>query len=300
MDRELEFTYDNDLIFLTDRYYSSGVNIAYSKLIKANTAFYNRFSSSKIDSSKLITRIHYGHRIFTSRDIKESDVELFDRPYAGWHYLKFDLMNFPNQEEVNRYSIDIGLVGEQSGIGNFHEWWHRQFGITSPRGWRYEIENEVLLNVNYNRIKNWKLTKKIKLITNSGVSVGNRENKIEQEAILRLGKFNELMNTSLINSRVDNIIPELGYYPKDGGEEGFLFLSITGSYFLTNMFVEGSLFNQSSPHTAELENLLITQKWGFLYSNYYTTFSFTFYRIGKELVGGRVHRYLSLNLSFRF
>lgn len=300
MDREVEITFDNDFIFFTDRYYSSGVNLAYAKLIKPSSGFFERFSSKRLDSSKLITRVHYGHRIYTSKDIKESDVELFDRPYAGWHYLKFDLMNFPNDEEANKYSIDVGLVGERSGIGNFHQWWHYQVGITPPRGWQYEIENELLVNITYNRIKNWKLAKKIKLITNSGLSVGNRENKAAQEITLRLGKFNELMNTSFINSRVDDIIPELGYYPKDGGEEGFLFFSITGSYVLSNIFLEGSLFSENSPQTAELDDFLITRKWGFMYSNYYTTFSFSVYRIGKEFIGGRVHRYLNLNLAFRF
>lgn len=300
MDRELELTYDNDLILFTDRYYTSGVNVAYSRLINRESRFYKSFSSKKSDSSKLIYRIHYGHRIYTSKEIKEKDVQQFDRPYAGWHYLKFDMMNFPKPEVANTYSMDVGMVGEMSGIGNFHVWWHRGVGITTPRGWEYEVANEVLINFRYNRIKNWHLGRRIKFITNSAISAGNRENKLEQELVVRIGKFNELMNTSYVNSRVADFIPELGYYPKDGGEEGFLFLGISGSFVLSNIFIEGSLFNNNSPQTAEIENFLIVRKWGFVYSNYYTTFSFTAYRLGTELVGGKVHRYLNLNLAFRF
>ncbi len=201
---------------------------------------------------------------------------------------------------ANSYSVDLGLVGERSGIGNFHEWWHRGVGITTPRGWKYEIATEQLVNFSYNRIKDWRLLKKVHLVTTSGISVGNRENKLEQEVLMRIGKFNDLMNTSLINSRVDDIIPELGYYPKDGGEEGFFFYGISGSHVLSNVLIEGSLFNDRSPQTAELEEFVITRRWGFVYSNYYTTLSFTVHRISQEFIGGRVHRYLNLNLAFRF
>ncbi|MGD1961716.1 MAG: lipid A-modifier LpxR family protein [Fulvivirga sp.] len=300
MDRELEFTYDNDLIFFTDRYYTSGTNIAYSRLIKPSSNFYRRFSSKRMDSSKLITRYHYGHRIYTPKEIKERDVEEFDRPYAGWHYGRFELLNFPSEDMANKYSIDIGLVGEKSGIGNLHEWWHKALGLTPPRGWQYEIASEPLVNFSYNRIKNWRIIKKVKLITNTGASVGNRKNKFEQEFLLRIGKFNELMNSSVVNSRVDDFIPELGYYPKDGGEEGFFFYSISGSWVLSNILIEGSVFNNESPQTEEADDFVITRKWGFVYSNYYTTFSFTVYRIGEEVIGGRVHRYLNLNLAVRF
>ena len=134
------------------------------------------------------------------------------------------------------------MIGEKSGVGNFHEWWHKGRGIVIPRGWEYEIANEPLINFGYQRIKDWKIIKSLHLVTNSSVSLGNRENKLEQEVLLRIGKFNELMNTSFMNSRVDDIIPQLGYYPKDGGEEGFFFYGISGGYVLSNIFIEGSLF----------------------------------------------------------
>ncbi len=299
MDRELEFTYDNDLLFSTDRYYSSGVNIAYSRAIRSSSNFFRRFSSKRMDSTKLITRYHYGHRIYTPNEIKEPDVDDFDRPYAGWHYLKFEMLNFPSNNVINRFTVDLGIVGRRSGIGNFHQWWHKAVKIVEPRGWDYEIASEPVLNLGYNRMRNWQLAEKIKVITNSGVLVGNGQNRLNQEVLVRVGKFNDLTNSSVFKSRVSHHLPEVGIYPKDG-EEGFFFYSITGTYALSDIFIEGSLFNNESPHVEEMNNFIITRKWGFVYSNYYTTFSFTVYRIGQEVVGGRFHRYVSMNLALRF
>ena len=131
------------------------------------------------------------------------------------------------------------------------------------------------------------------------MKLGNGQNKLNQEVTLRMGKFNPLNNTSMINSRVSNLVPQLGAYPKNG-EEAFVFYSINANYVLSNILIQGSLFNNESPHTEDIHNLVFVQRWGFLYSNYYVTFFFTFYRVGKEVVGGRSHRYLNLNLAFRF
>nr|WP_185154236.1 lipid A deacylase LpxR family protein [Fulvivirga sp. M361] len=299
MDREVEIIYDNDLYYGSDRYYTSGSNAAYSRLIKSRSKFYRQFRSKRSDSLKVITRYHYGHQIYTPDGIRSIDFEQFDRPYAGWHYLRFQTLNFPGENTANKYGIELGLVGSMSGVGNFQQWWHEAFGILQPRGWEYEIRNEVVMNLSYNRIKNWKLAKKIKIMTNSAIQLGNGKNKVGQEVLLRLGKFNDIMNSAIINSRVSDLIPKIGVYPGDG-EEGFAFFSINADYVLSDILIEGSLFNDDSPHTEEINHLVFTQKIGFVYSNYYTTFSFTAYRIGEEVVGGRIHRYLSLSLAFRF
>ncbi len=299
MDRELQLSYDNDVYFLTDRYYSSGANIAYSRFIQPDSKFYRRFRSKRSDALKVITRFHYGHRIYTPNEIKERDVDNFDRPYAGWHYLKFQMLNFPARNTANRYTVEFGLVGNRSGIGNFQEWWHNSFNIEQPRGWQFQISSEPVINLGYDRIKNWRLAKKIKLMTSSGVQLGNGQNKVDQEVMLRVGKFNDLINSSIINSRVSGQMPKRGVYPKDG-EEGFVFCGINASYVLSDIFIEGSLFNNESPHTEDIHNLVFIRRWGFMYSNYYVTFFFTFYRVGREVVGGRSHRFLNLNLAFRF
>lgn len=299
MDRELLLSYDNDLFFLTDQYYTSGANITYSRIIKLNSKFYTRFGSKKSDSSKLITRFNYGHQVITPTNIQNSEVEEFDRPYAGWHYLNFDILNFPKRNVMNRYSIEAGLVGEKSGIGNFQEWWHKTFNILGPRGWDYEIANEPILNLSYNRVKNWKVVNGFDIVTDTGVKVGNGQNKLAQNVTLRAGRINDISNSGYANSRMSNKIPDVNLVDNHK-EEFIVFYGYSAEYVLSNIFIEGSLFNENSPHTEELESFVLVNKAGIIYTNYYTSFSIVYYQISREVVGSDVHRYLSVSLGFRF
>jgi len=300
MDRELLFSYDNDLLFLTDQYYSSGANITYSRIINAKSDFYSKFSSKKSDSSKLITRYNYGHQVITPSNIENPDVEDFDRPYAGWHYLNFHLLNFPKRNVMNKYSIELGLVGEQSGIGNFQEWWHETFNILGPRGWDYEIANEPVLNFGYNRLKNWRVSKGFDVITDSGLKIGNGQNKITQNVTLRAGQINDINNSGFANSRMSGSKPGLKSLNSKNKEEFIVFYGYSAEYILSNIFIEGSLFNENSPHTEELESFVFVNKVGIIYTNYYTSFSIVYHRISREAVGTNAHRYISASLGFRF
>jgi len=299
MDRELSFSYDNDLYFGTDQYYTSGANIVYGRLLHQGSKWYDRFKSKRSDSLKVIARLQYGHKIFTPSKIKNRFATQFDRPYAGWHYIKFHVQNFHGVNSSNLYRVELGLVGKQSGIGNFHVWWHEQFGFPTPKGWKYQISNEVILNLAYNRQMMWSPVRRIGFYSNTGVKVGNGMNMASQELVARYGKANRLINSAFANSRLDKIIPKIGNKDPEE-EEGFLFYGFEGRYMLSNIFIEGSLINQETLHTEDLETFVLVRKWGFMYSNYYTTFYFTVYKLSKEVVGAKKHRYVSLNLIFRF
>ena len=299
IDRELLLSYDNDLFFLTDQYYSSGANITYSRIIKETSDFYQKFRSKKSDSSKLITRYNYGHQVITSSNIQNRDVEDFDRPYAGWHYLDFSLLNFPRQNVMNSYVVEIGLVGEKSGIGNFHEWWHGTFNILAPRGWDYEIANEPVINLRYNRVKNWRIGNGFDVVTDTGLKIGNGQNRIAQDITLRAGQINDVSNSGFTNSRMSTKLPDVDANIREK-EEFIFFYGYSAEYVFSNIFIEGSLFNDESPHVEELEPLVFRNKIGIIYSNYYTSFSIIYHQISKEAVGSATHRYISVSLGFRF
>lgn len=299
MDRELLFRYDNDLIFMTDRYYTSGMNITYSRLIKQESDFYKFFGSKKSDSSKLITHYDYGHKMFTPRKISKRKVEEFDRPYAGWHYVRLRVQNFPHPNNGNVFQIEAGVVGEASGIGQFQEWWHGKLGITQPKGWEYEIENELVFNLAYNKLRSWKLVNGVDIVTDSGVKFGNGQNRLSQGMTLRLGDFNALNNSGFGESRISFKRPKYSVN-NDERDEVFFFYGVAAHQVISNIFIQGSLISDDSPHTEHLEEFVIARQWGIMFTNYYTTFYFTVHRISPEVVGGNVHRFLSLNLSFRF
>lgn len=301
MDRELHLSYDNDLFFATDQYYTSGVNITHARIIDEGTKLYSRFKSKRNDTLKVIGRIQYGHKIFTPSKIKKRNVNDFDRPYAGWHYLKFHVQNHPGVNSMNRYTLTLGVVGDRSGIGNFQEWWHDKFGFPQPRGWKYQIRNEFILNFDYNRMMYWSPIKNVGFLSDTGIKLGNGITGATQHLQVRYGRSGRLFNSGAGRSRISKHIPVVGNNDPEE-EEGYFFYGFEGQYVLSNIFIEGTLIgeNRESPHVEELETFVIVRKYGFTYTNYYTTFSFTVYKMTPENEGAKTHRYVSLNLAFRF
>lgn len=299
MDRELVFRYDNDLIFMTDQYYTSGANFTYGKAVNRQGNLYKLFRSKRSDSLKVITHFDYGHQMFTPKEIRKRKVETFDRPYAGWHYVRVRIQNFPSENTLNKFQLELGLVGEASGIGNFHEWWHNALGIVRPKGWDYEIDNEFIINLSYHKIRNWRIIKGVNIITDSGVKFGNGENRISQNVTLQLGKVNRLINSGYTQSRASSDVPLLTSRDSEQ-EEGYFFYGIKAQQVFSNILIQGSLLGEDSPHIEQTEEFVISRYWGFMYTHYYTSFSFTVVRISPEVVGGNVHRYLSMSLAFRF
>ncbi|MTI39285.1 lipid A deacylase LpxR family protein [Fulvivirga lutimaris] len=299
IDQEFSIRYENDIVFFTDQYYTSGADINYALLLKRKSSFYKIFRSRTSDSSKVIIRFNYGHKIFTPSKIKEPDVAKRDRPYAGWQGLTIAFTNFPGESVANRYTLELGVVGEKSGMGNFQQWYHRQNGITTPLGWEYEIENELVLNLGYNRKQNL-VTRRIWDFNGEiDVQLGNGVSLVGLRMMARLGIFNPINNTAYSDSRLSSSIPVVGN--NDRAEiESFLFFGIKGDYVLNNIFIEGSIFNNDSPHVEELEHGLITQQYGYMYSNYYTTAAITIYRLSPEIVGAKKQHYVRLALYLRF
>ena len=299
IDQEFSIRYENDIVFFTDQYYTSGADINYALLLKNGSAFNKAFSNKSLDSTKVIVRFNYGHKIFTPSKIKEPDVAKRDRPYAGWQALSATVTNFPKKGAANKYTVELGMVGENSGMGNFQQWYHRKNGITTPLGWEYEIANEVVLNLGYNRKQNLVTKRMFDINAEFDGQLGNGVSFVGIGALARLGRFNSLNNTAYSDSRLSSKIPVVG---NDDQEEveSFLFFGLRGDYVLNNIFIEGSIFNNDSRHVKELEHGLIVQQYGYMYSNYYTTAAITIYRLSPEIVGAKKQHYVRLALYLRF
>lgn len=294
-DRELSFSYDNDVLFMTDQYYTSGGSMSYGRLVNKNSSFYNFFSSKRSDTLKVISRYEYGNKMFTPEDIRYKTTKYFDRPYAGWQYLRFSVMNFPAMHTANRFAVEVGVVGKMTGLGRFQEWWHEKLSIAVPKGWKYEISNEVVLNLSYYKMRSWRLVRGMDIVTEAGAKLGTGQNKLSQNITLRIGRLNPLINSATATSRLSE-----DSYREGETEEAIFFFGVKGEQVMSNVFIQGSLLSAESPHTEEPEEFVVTQHFGFMYSNPHTTFSIIIYRLSPEVKGAKVHRYLSLNLALRF
>ncbi len=297
--REISLVSDNDYLSIEDYYYTAGQDLLYRRLVQPNSRLYSFLKPREAtDSSKVIVEYHYGVKIFTPYDIDQTNVTKLDRPYAGWNFGNITFSNFPSLRKSNQYQLEMGLVGPVSGMERLQRWIHELTHYTLPKGWQYQIPNELVVNVYYARLQNWKLTNDMDIVSESVAQAGTGSNKISQSLTMRLIQFNDIGNSVFTNSR-------LSWDSRSQGRgrqfEFFFFFGAGVQYVVSNIFIEGSLFSTSkSQFTAQHEPWVLTRKYGLMFSKHDISWSATFHHLSKEMKVGESHNYASLALSVRF
>jgi len=297
LSRQMTFSTDNDFFLLTDRYYTFGMDIEFNSLIKPSSKLFKKIAQGS-DSSKIRWNYHYGNKIFTPSDIDTWQTKYMDRPYAGWNFLRAGMTIYNKRNVGHDFGVEVGLVGEISGMGQFQEWWHELINIYPVRGWESQIADEVVVNLHYSHTRNWTLVHWVDLVSISKIALGTGLNNLGQEFNFRFLKFNTVNNSAFTGSRISWNKKERPY---GANSEAFFFLGLGGEYVASNIFIEGSLFEGNrSVYTLEARKLVFLGKAGFTYSRQVLDYSLTWYHIGYEINNTYRGNYLSLALSVRF
>ena len=144
------FTFENDLFFNTDRYYTDGVQIEVKR----------RWTDASEDPGKPLTSAckylgcegqslyvsHYkfGQLMYTPQRLSVHEPQPDDRPWAGMLYYAQDASFLSNDGSVlTTISGEIGITGRYSYAEQTQKWIHRTFSGTAPRGWSNQIGGEI-------------------------------------------------------------------------------------------------------------------------------------------------------------
>lgn len=289
--REFSVLTDNDVFFYKDYYYSAGQDLAFKTLLGSNSRLKKAFSNS--DTSKVILIYKAGIKIYTPHDISQTDLKRTDRPYAGWDYVSVGAMHFNKADRGFLFNTDLGIVGKASGMGQFQAWWHKVLGYQIPRGWNYQIRNELVINLNYLYWRSWALAKKIDLVSTSDVALGTGLNQLSQDLTVRFLNFRSLKYSTFSRA----ILSSKAMATK----EFFLFAGLGIDYVASNIFIEGSLLEgNKSPFTLRALPIVFRQKIGAMYSTSVWSYSITANHLSREVSDGIDHFYGSVDIGFRF
>lgn len=290
---EIGLTVDNDILFFIDWYYTAGHELAYRKLLSSEKRLVTWFNRKNV-SSKLISSVKLGNKIFTPKKTKFAGTQNMDRPYAGYTYVDFSISRLRKLSSISSLEFEVGLVGRATGLGQVQQWWHRQVGYEAPRGWDSQVSNEVVFNVNYHFQKSIKISNEFDLVSSTGLFVGTASNKVSQDLTIRLIEFSPLTQSVFSNSL-------LGYEGDKDKEEVFLFFGCGVDYVVSNIFLEGSLFNDNpSPFTVDANSWLFRRNFGIMYAKKRGSFALSIVNMGKEMKEGTRHSYASFKFSLRF
>jgi lipid A 3-O-deacylase len=290
--REVSLTVDNDMLFFRDWYYTAGHELAYRRLVQPDRPIHKLFNQRKTPS-KILIAYHYGNKIFTPREITARYTLEMDRPYAGWNYLGFSITRLRGLSTILQLETEVGVVGEMSGMGQIQKWWHKRVGYDVPRGWNSQIKNEIVVNMNYQLLKSFKIANELDLISHTSIHAGTGLNKVGQEFTLRMMSINSLTQSTFFNSR-------MGLDGEKDTEEIFIFISYGFDYIFSNIFLEGSLFDNPSPFTVRAKPWLINKGLGIMFSRNRSSFSFEIKNSSQEFANGKQHGFARIAYAVRF
>lgn len=187
-------SYDNDLVFNTDYYYSQGIALSYRSHglnPLGNKLFPDLFKEK-------ITQITLNHKIFTPTNITGDSLADFDRPYCGLLFLDF------RQEQIEKnsnlkinFDLLFGVIGPLSGGYEVQSFIHRQTGnAPQPKGWNNQISNGLILDASLQIEHVAKLTTSIENISTVSTEIGTLYDNVAIGSKIRFGYLDEYFDSN--------------------------------------------------------------------------------------------------------
>ena len=217
---------DNDLYFLTDRYYSSGIFLSYGyKKIK---------QVDELDSLDNSTYVHWhlGQEVYTPARLQTKDLSKLDYPFGGWLFIEREVHKYLNKNTAYAWGIQIGTTGDESLAPWMQNFYHLNF-LKLPRvTWEAAMPQEIHLNLNVNMEKKFMIEDKFYFLSDFFSSLGTQETTIGAQFGFFMGKTNRFsFMGNPLKSRGDN---GLSFYIGSRQEYRFHDYMISGSLFNDN------------------------------------------------------------------
>ncbi|MCE7066252.1 lipid A deacylase LpxR family protein [Dyadobacter sp. CY326] len=188
-DNYVRLHYDNDFFAKSDYYYTQGYSFeVVNPGLKKNPL------------NKLLIRLNNGpernglafeHYGFTPTSISSNAILYNDRPFAGVIMLKSFRISVDTTNKTRLSAIlSTGMIGPAAFAGGMQTKIHQWIGDREPKGWQYQIRNDVAINyeVQFEKLI-FNVRNLISLNTDTQLQLGTLNNKARAGVTLKLGKF---------------------------------------------------------------------------------------------------------------
>lgn len=277
---------DNDLYssLRKDRYYTNGLFISYRYL-------------SKKENKKRIYEIQIGQQLYSPFSSSVNDISEHDRPFAGYLFTGFGMSTFYKNNTIFKLNTQIGTIGTNSLGRQTMAFVHKIYNFRNPIGWKHQISNIFVLNINTNYTKNIaKLsTTTVAIDWVNSLSAGTVFNNISTGINLRIGliPLKEIKNT----------IAYQGNLSKEQTNKKELFFHVKPklNYILYDATIQGSLFNNNSPVTYNVKPIVFTSELGISYATNNINFSYRLNFHSKKLYSQpvpNINKYGSIIINY--
>ncbi|MGY2130859.1 lipid A deacylase LpxR family protein [Hymenobacter sp. HD11105] len=294
-DRIIAYSFANDAFFRTDYYFTQGMtlDVVLPQLAKSPV--------NKVLLGGKMAAVHYhGVKLvydgFTPLRIQDDFIRVGDRPYASYIYASlYRIVNEAGQHQRFTAGLDIGFIGPIAGAKGFQTKVHELLDAPRPRGWDYQIRNDLVLGYQVAVEKQVLGGKFAELIGTARASAGTLHTLAATALMLRVGKMNPYFtNLGVTSAASRRGLQKLQVYAQS---------RLEGRLVGYNATLQGGIFNQQSPYilrASEISRTVAQGSGGLVLAYGGVQFEPSATWVSPEFRGGRVHRWFQLNLRVAF
>ena len=283
---------DNYTLKFKDRYYTNGLSIRFSKLLRDGSA----------SLQKKILTAEFGQKIYNPYKQDIDFASTMDRPFTGFLYLKSGLTYITPKENLLRWNIQAGVVGEKAFGKEVQRWHHRNFNLPTPYGWETQLKSEFGMNAQASYYRHLLTSTERKRIIDAqakgDVIAGTEFTAMSTGLVLKFGAFEKAFNSAQWDARLQS--GEVANYKRKA--EIFLYFEPAVTYQLYNATVQGGLFTRKQDqYTTTIEPLIYSHSFGFMYAENHWTLQLGFTYKTKEAATMKANEnYGTIGMAYRF
>lgn len=191
--QQVGFTTENDayLLQLKDAYYTNGIFLHYG------------YANQSKQSRKRVHRFVLGQQIFTPLRRNTRTPADIDRPFAGYLFVQYTQSRFKDDKSVLQWSGTLGLIGPASGGADLQNTYHRWLNYAPFLGWRYQVNNRLVLNSSVFYAHEFYRTKQFKWMGLGVAQLGTGFTNAAIGSIMVWGQFNPNQSSQLWQAAVE-------------------------------------------------------------------------------------------------
>lgn len=283
------FTYDNDFFNATDRYYTQGIRLELAlPFVKKSPVSRLLIPLQKGGFGQYAVALEQD--CFTPPGISRDTIQTRERPYAGLLYLSHSLNSIQPQKHQKLFTqLTIGVIGPCAKCKEMQEGIHRWLDNIAPRGWKFQVANDVVLNYDAQFEKGIWWKKRLELVGYAAARAGTLYDDAAIGSLLRFGFFKPYFSNQIEGKQSKFQV------------HGF----INGNVKLVayNATLQGGLFNPNDIYILpanRIKRVVAAGSVGIIFSYNKVNLEFTRLFLSPDFKGGLSHGWGHINIRVDF
>lgn len=288
---EIGFQNDNDAyLFLgQDRYYTNGIDLHFRKAVDL-PEFADKLANKSYSFA-------IGHKIYNAHSGSVDRIDEVDRPITGYLYASGEMKWFFKNENVISLGSEVAVIGPNAYGRNLQEWYHNILGFYEVKGWQYQLNNAVGIDIktSYSHFLFRNKAEKWDGFLNANLSLGLNNTRVSLGPSFRYGRFNRMFESAEMGGRVN-------YKNNKPKHEAYFFYRPQINWVVYNSTIQGGmLIENKGPVTYDVMPFVLSQVIGVQWNSDRIGLNLNYTFNTKEVKSNAVpHQYGSLSLTYYF